>query len=744
MNRIIIVCMTLACCFGLANSTSLSKAHSQDVKVSYYNHWPACDYGSRNIRVTITPFPTRLKKSKEFTFVHANGGNYGSPGKTTSCDVTLEAGAAEAVGELYIPINGNGYGLTSIFLDTDGNLQPNRNDLAASNEYDQNYFVASTTPKVLFVSSSIIFEPPTIEYVVDAKGKTFNQPTPTLDYTVKGSFPAVGEAQSIFDEFAAQNPYSGNRAMLNLEGLSSELVYGCIPANLPSKWQGLAGISHMFISFEDFQLMESSLPARKLAIERWVAAGGHLFVFNCGEKFEQLENVQSIISPESTPGERKRIGLKIPGDSVVGLKQTVVVSFDQNGYFNSWNDPDLNETGVIDVDSLSTKKSFEWNDASLKKAVESSAPFCSFSVARGEVICVRKDGAKWKKKDWRIAFNGSFFLGSGITKTTGYNTAQELPQYAIRSLGKPPAVAFRVLILFFIILTGPVSYFFLKRIAKLHLLFVWVPLISAIFCFSLLSYAVLMDGLGIQGRRVTVTELDQIADKRATSMHYTIYSGLAPQAYQFQPTAFGEASIKSRSPRMVVNWNQNSSASSQTLRGAEIRPRTSHQIFAFDSNETKIGLEIRERKNEKGVTEASVTNLFADKILGAIIRTESGYFKIDNVYAGKTVVAESITWAESIAFQKALTREILGGNIKNLRPSSDQNANMYSEPRVDSNSDRLVSTKSDVLKLANGYRGMEDLDRGTYVVFLQEFSETIDPIENIEMESNLNVVFGKW
>jgi hypothetical protein len=69
---------------------------------------------------------------------------------------------------------------------------------------------------------------------------------------------------------------------------------------------------------------------------------------------------------------------------------------------------------------------------------------------------------------------------------------------------------------------------------------------------------------------------------------------------------------------------------------------------------------------------------------------------------------------------------------------------MYSEPRVDSNSDRLVSTKSDVLKLANGYRGMEDLDRGTYVVFLQEFSETIDPIENIEMESNLNVVFGKW
>ena len=85
----------------------------------------------------------------------------------------------------------------------------------------------------------------------------------------------------------------------------------------------------------------------------------------------------------------------------------------------------------------------------------------------------------------------------------------------IPGVGLPPVNTYRVLISLFVIVIGPVNYFLLRRLRRLHYLLFIVPASAVAVTLALLGYALMSDGLSTRLRARSYTLVDQIRSGRA-------------------------------------------------------------------------------------------------------------------------------------------------------------------------------------------------------------------------------------
>ena len=99
----------------------------------------------------------------------------------------------------------------------------------------------------------------------------------------------------------------------------------------------------------------------------------------------------------------------------------------------------------------------------------------------------------------------------------------------IPGVGGIPARAYLLILVVFSLLIGPANYWFLWR-RRQHVLFVLTaPLISAAFILLLAGYVVAGEGLGVRGRAMTLTLLDQARKQAATRASMSLYAaGMTP------------------------------------------------------------------------------------------------------------------------------------------------------------------------------------------------------------------------
>jgi hypothetical protein len=92
-----------------------------------------------------------------------------------------------------------------------------------------------------------------------------------------------------------------------------------------------------------------------------------------------------------------------------------------------------------------------------------------------------------------------------------------------------PARAYLSILIAFGILIGPVNYWFLWRRQQQVLLVLTAPLISVIFIVLLAGYVLAGEGLGVRGRAMTFTMLDQVRKQAATRGSMSLYAaGMTP------------------------------------------------------------------------------------------------------------------------------------------------------------------------------------------------------------------------
>jgi hypothetical protein len=110
--------------------------------------------------------------------------------------------------------------------------------------------------------------------------------------------------------------------------------------------------------------------------------------------------------------------------------------------------------------------------------------------------------------------------------------------WIVPGVGRAPVGSYLLLITLFVIVIGPVNYFWLRKRKRLYLLLVTVPLGAALVTFALLNYALLTDGLGVRARVRSFTHLDQRNQQAVSWSRQSYYAGLAPsQGLRFPETA---------------------------------------------------------------------------------------------------------------------------------------------------------------------------------------------------------------
>ena len=126
--------------------------------------------------------------------------------------------------------------------------------------------------------------------------------------------------------------------------------------------------------------------------------------------------------------------------------------------------------------------------------------------------------------------DANWALPANTAKDWGVITARGF-RLPIPGVDQVPARAYLSLLLVFAVIVGPVNYWFLKRKGQQVLLVLTAPLISAVFILLLAGYVVAGEGIGVRGRAMSFTMLDQSRQQAATRTTISLYAaGMAPRA----------------------------------------------------------------------------------------------------------------------------------------------------------------------------------------------------------------------
>ncbi len=404
-----------------------------------------------------------------------------------------------------------------------------------------------------------------------------------------------------------------------LSGVAPLALRDVPKADLPPSWLDYSNLDIVCISLD--QLLELGDSTTRQAFVRWTRAGGNLFVYAVGRKWERLPELEKILSlPPSRSFDAPRSGWTNPDKSLFGepLKGFVSEDYDYGGPVEVSPSPGRKP----ELPPVPDEAHFVYRDYGMG-AVVALAPSDLF--AGGE-------------HEWRWLFNAlgperlvwAHRHGLSMTRENA-----DFWNFLIPGVGLPPVNAFRVLITLFVVIIGPVNYFLLRRWGKLHLLLVIVPASAALVTVALFGYALIADGLGTRVRARSYTEIDQRNGEAVCWSRLSYYAGLAPRRglafsddVAVLPLEYLPADPGSR--RRDVFWD-----SQLHLTGGWLRARTPTQLLTVRARKIDYGLDFHPSPEDPD--SLVVENRLRTRIQDLVVRSSDGqYFEAQTIRAGGT------------------------------------------------------------------------------------------------------------
>lgn len=330
---------------------------------------------------------------------------------------------------------------------------------------------------------------------------------------------AVGKPTAVPVADPRQGPQ--NRVLFppNVAGSANELELGW--SELPDRWLEYSCLDSVYISFQTLKLLSQGGPStltKLKALRNWVGTGGNLYVYNVGaDELPQLESLFGLkLDSSEPPGKR---GWKTGHDANTSVLLEQAESAAQDA---AETDAAIDTTqwGVRVVLHPQQQQpllqrfasTFLWRDYRLGclVAIAGNRP------ADFEASLPREVPAP-PRQQWIFRHGISFEQGS-----------QDFWTMLIPDVGLAPISEFRVLITMFVIAIGPVNYWLLRRVGKLHMLLITVPVAAALVTGGLFLYAVVSDGFDTRVRVRSFTEIDQRLGEAVCWSRQSYYAGMAP------------------------------------------------------------------------------------------------------------------------------------------------------------------------------------------------------------------------
>jgi hypothetical protein len=327
--------------------------------------------------------------------------------------------------------------------------------------------------------------------------------------------------------------------------------------------------------------------------------------------------------------------------------------------------------------------------------------------------------------------------------------------WLIPGVGLAPVTEFRILITLFVIIIGPVNYYWLKRRGKLHLLLVIVPLCALLVTSSLFGYALLADGLGVRVRARSFTVIDQQRGEAVCWSRVTYYAGLSPSGGMSFPDDVAVMPIQPdgadgqrRQPNLGLIWSEKE----QNLASGWLRSRTQTQLLTVRSRASAAG--VRWVAPAKAGDPPRIENHLETQIERLLLADDEGnHYRALDVPPGATVALERA----DVATEEAELVKLFRANAPAVPDGFD--ANIYSSlggrrynpwrvrgatslPDPSLSSGRL---EQKLREFQNVVRTIPSpLSPQSYVAFVDCSPELVWGVPAPRPEAGLQVVVGRW
>lgn len=424
-------------------------------------------------------------------------------------------------------------------------------------------------------------------------------------------------------------------------------------AELHERWIDMSQFDVAVISSADLRQLAEQHPKRAQALRDWLRGGAVLLVYDAGEDFERLAQIEKNLAlsplPEVSDGDEEHRGWKLPDKGL--FQRSLQSTWNMQGaYIQQYPGGPLIAANSNGYDSQATQQSP--GAATLQAPDE--PPFLRREVGLGMVVAIAaRQPFPGKETDWSWIFNSLPANQWCWYQRNGFSMYRENDDYwtfLIPGVGEAPVISFLLLVSLFAAVIGPVNYILLGKARRLYLLLITVPAGALIITVSLFAYALFTDGLGVRLRARSFIDLDQAAGHAAGWSRQSYYASIAPsRGLQFPEdcTVFGIAhkpanGEPSGSRRTVLEWD-----GQQTLETGYIASRTSVQYMVQRSTKSEAKLNVRSalRAGEG----PQVENRLGADVEYLLLRDRRGeYFSAANLAKGKSasLTASSVGAAE--------------------------------------------------------------------------------------------------
>lgn len=509
---------------------------------------------------------------------------------------------------------------------------------------------------------------------------------------------------------------------------------------MPENWLAYSQLDVILIAAPLLQQLESQ-PAAYRALTDWLANGGNLWVYATEQASCKMLDQLSL--------QQVAAGLVLNNRA---LQQSLDLSEinDRSGWeYNAYNGPTRTSQNYSSSSQYGSEGILSRNEAYDKAqkdghvfaatvkpaAVASTLRHGRFGL--GTVTTIdREDPFPQSYQFWStvVRATGSEQLDwttrNGIHVPAGNSTFWSL---LIASVGQPPVKSFIGLNTLFVLIVGPICYWYLRRRQHLFLLFFVAPTLALLVTGGLVLYAYFADGVRTRTRVRQITWVDPQAEYRVTQARQTYFAVLDSRRgltfaddVAVYPVLRG--SIRSdyryrRSDASGIQGTITAAADQSQFRGCFLPPRAQVQMLVQKPSASRETLQWK-----VAAEQVSVTNQLAFGLRDLTLRDQSGsLWQADRVASGETVT---------------LTRLPLGASpdlgIARLRPEILPNLRSTRDPwgrySVGTNSSQLEQSLEEWL---------QNLPRDRYIAIADQPDMSLLGIEEAEMTDANHVIMGR-
>lgn len=699
--------------------------------------------GYRPIKVKVTnfpPVPSKYDRQVRVTLKIMGYGAYGRVAVSQVLEIPEGATSAEAI--IAAPHDGRANYLSVEVREGGQKLHDLSSDYLMINTFGGWGNGDESFPSMLMISSNVPLAP--------LRDQLIAQNTSQIPETAAtNNLPDVRNIMAAtHDANAGLSQAYGtitDRSMLSLLETSSRLEM-LPPAEMPERWIDLSTYSIAFISREELKGLATKYPARKRALQEWLAGGCVLVVYDAGDKFQHLAEIEKLLQLAPRPDAGKKETAYRGWIPAQEGDQNRRAKYYGNSSQNYRNMPQMAAVPAPDGTSPPPVTTSE------KTSARNGPPFVSRPAQMGWLIAVpAQNPFPGDVNDWEWLLTSipdqreSWNYRHGLSLTS---TNDGFWDWHIPGVGAAPVFSFVLLATLFAIAIGPVNYLVLGRMQRLSMLLFTVPAGALLVTVALFMYAILTDGLGVRTRVRSYTMLDQRSGQMVSWSRQSYFASVAPSRGLKFPedttiVPLVQKPSDGRQRYRAMDWEPDG----QRLKSGFISSRSLQQFMVLRSGKSTSRLEVTELP---AAPRLQVRNSLGTGIELLILRDSRGeYFSAPKFPVDATAEPARIPATDA---REALAKLIKSRDLEypeGYDPTMSGNAltRMFRGSWMNSSPGGPVNTHVSLLErsldeITSSHADL--LEPGTYLAVVEVTPDVPMGVPKSKQKESLHVIRGRW